>query len=456
MAIPSMTGLETALRGLTAAQAAIDTTGANIANANNPSYSRQVVDLTASSSLSLPAFSNVTGTGVQLGTGVDVTTISRVRDQFLDVQYRAQNSNQSGLSTTNGLLQQVQSALAEPTSGGVSSQLNAFWQSWSALVAAPTGATSGTAKQNVVDAGVTLSNTFNGIESQLQTLQGQAASQFTALTAANGPVQQDANQVASLNTQISQAMAGGQPAPNALLDARDKALDDLSKYGNVSVQDQGNGLLTVNFGGDTTTPLVNGNTANPVTSLTLNGASGGTLGALQSMTSPTGQVAGYLATLNGFANTLASTVNALHTTPPFFAVGTSTTTLGATATTLNVTPSLVSNPSNVQTTSTSNPGATDIAQALAGLSGGAADTSYNAFVSQVGSDVQSSNNTLTTANTLLSAVGNQRQSVSGVSLDEEMTNLISYQRAYQASARMMTTIDATLDTLINHTGTVGL
>ena len=93
MAIPSLTGLETALRGLTAAQAAIDTTGANIANANNPSYSRQVVDLTESSSLSLPAFSNVTGQGVQLGTGVDVTTISRVRDQFLDIQYRAQNSN---------------------------------------------------------------------------------------------------------------------------------------------------------------------------------------------------------------------------------------------------------------------------------------------------------------------------------------------------------------------------
>jgi flagellar hook-associated protein 1 len=452
MAIPSLTGLETALRGLTAAQAAIDTTGANIANANNASYSRQVVDLTESSSLSLPAFSNVTGQGVQLGTGVDVTTISRVRDQFLDIQYRAQNSNESGLSTTNGLLQQVQTALAEPTSGGVTSQLNAFWQSWSALAAAPTSAA---AKQSVVDSGATMSNTFNAVESQLQTLQGQAASQYTTLIAANGPVQQDANQIASLNTQISQALGAGQ-TPNALLDARDKALDDLSQYGNVSVKDQGNGLLTVNFGGDTTTPLVNGNTANAVTSLALTPASGGTLGALQGLTSPTGQISGYLTTLNNFANTLASTVNALHSTPPFFAVSTSTTALGATATTLNVNPSLVSNPSSVQTTSTGNPGASDIAQALAGLSNGAAQSSYSAFVSQVGSDVQSSTSTMTTAQTMLTAIGNQRQSVSGVSLDEEMTNLISYQRAYQASARMMTTIDSTLDTLINHTGTVGL
>jgi flagellar hook-associated protein 1 FlgK len=452
MAIPSLTGLQTALRGLTAAQAAIDTTGTNIANANNPSYSRQVVDLTESSSLSLPAFSNVTGQGVQLGTGVDVTTISRARDQFLDIQYRAQNSNESGLSTSNGLLQQVQTALAEPTSGGVTSQLNAFWQSWSALAAAPTSAA---AKQSVVDSGATMSNTFNALESQLQTLQGQAASQYTTLIAANGPVQQDANQIASLNTQISQALGAGQ-TPNALLDARDKALDDLSQYGNVSVQNQGNGLLTVNFGGDTTTPLVNGNTANAVTSLALTPASGGTLGALQGLTSPTGQISGYLTTLNNFANTLASTVNALHSTPPFFAVSTSTTTLGATATTLNVNPSLVSNPSSVQTTSTANAGANDIAQALAGLSNGAAQSSYSAFVSQVGSDVQSSTSTMTTAQTLLTAISNQRQSVSGVSLDEEMTNLISYQRAYQASARMMTTIDSTLDTLINHTGTVGL
>ena len=130
--------------------------------------------------------------------------------------------------------------------------------------------------------------------------------------------------------------------------------------------------------------------------------------------------------------------------------------MGATATTLNVNPSLVSNPSSVQTTSTSNPGANDVAQALAGLSNGAAESSYSAFVSQVGSDVQSSSSTLTTAQTMLTAISNQRQSVSGVSLDEEMTNLISYQRAYQASARMMTTIDSTLDTLINHTGTVGL
>ena len=202
----------------------------------------------------------------------------------------------------------------------------------------------------------------------------------------------------------------------------------------------------------TTTPLINGKSANSLSSLTLSASSGGTLGALESLSGPSGQISGYMNSLNSFANTLANSVNAIHTATPFFSVSTSTTALGATATTLGVPVT----PATVQTTATSNPGANDVAQAIAGLAGGAADQQYTAFVAQVGSDVQSNQSTLTTANTLLTSINNQRQSVSGVSLDEEMTNLITYQRAYQASARMMTTIDATFDTLINHTGTVGL
>ncbi|HLJ03320.1 MAG TPA: flagellar hook-associated protein FlgK [Solirubrobacteraceae bacterium] len=444
MAIPTFTGLETALRGLTAAQAAIDTTGQNIANANNPGYSRQTAVLAESDSLDLPAFSNTTGHGVQLGTGVDVTTINRVRDQFLDVQYRAQNSATSGLQTASGLLQQVQTALAEPSTDGVTSQLTAFWNSWSNLANAPTSLA---AKQGVVDSATTLADTFNGIDSQLQTIQNQADSQYTSLTSSSGQIQSDANQIAALNGEINQALGAGQ-SPNNLLDQRDQLLDDLSQYGTVSVTDPGNGLLVVNFGGDMSTPLVNGKSANSVSSLNLGPNSGGTIGTLAGLVSPTGQISGYLNTLNQFATTLANSVNALHTATPFFAVNTSTTSLGATATTLSVAVA----PANVQTTTTSNPGANDVAMAIAGLAGGAADQDYSSFVSQVGSDVQSNQSNLTTANTLLSSINGQRESVSGVSLDEEMTNLITYQRAYEASARMMNTINSTLDTIINQVG----
>src|SRR5690349_781679 len=82
MTIPSYSGLNTALSGLEAAQAAIDTTGQNIANANTPGYSRQQVVQTERNPLTIQTLSAVTGHGSQLGQGVDITTITRVRDQF--------------------------------------------------------------------------------------------------------------------------------------------------------------------------------------------------------------------------------------------------------------------------------------------------------------------------------------------------------------------------------------
>src|SRR5437588_3391081 len=148
MAIPSFMGLQTALRGLVAQQAAIDTTGHNIANANTPGYSRESAVLAESTALTIPAFSNVTGAGVQLGTGVDVTTINRIRDQFLDIQYRAQNTATSNASTSTTILDQVQASLAEPSNHGLASQLSAFWNAWSDVANAPQ---SPAARQTLID-----------------------------------------------------------------------------------------------------------------------------------------------------------------------------------------------------------------------------------------------------------------------------------------------------------------
>ena len=140
MTIPSYTGLQTALRGLLAAQTAIDTTGHNIANANTPGYSREQAVLTESDPLAIPALSNVTGAGAQLGTGVNVETINRIRDQFLDIQYRAQSSATSNSSTKSTILGEVQTALAEPSDHGLSAALANFWNAWSDLANSPTSA----------------------------------------------------------------------------------------------------------------------------------------------------------------------------------------------------------------------------------------------------------------------------------------------------------------------------
>src|SRR5205085_11293515 len=86
--IPSYSGLNTALSGLEAAQAAIDTTGQNIANANTPGYSRQQVVMTERNPLTIPSLSSVTGNGSQLGLGVDITTVTRLHHPLPDLQYR--------------------------------------------------------------------------------------------------------------------------------------------------------------------------------------------------------------------------------------------------------------------------------------------------------------------------------------------------------------------------------
>ena len=431
MSIPTFSGLQTALSGLQAAQAAIDTTGQNIANANTPGYSREVVNTAATGSLQIPA-NTQTGGVVDLGTGVSITDISRIRDQFLDVQYRAQNSATSNANTNSSELQQVQTALNEPSSSGLQNVMSQFWNSWSTLASNPTNPS---ALSGVVNAGQTLASTFNSVSSQMATVQSQAAQQYSQLTGTNGQVQQDATQIATLNTQISQATQAGQ-SPNNLLDQRDQLLDNLSGLAHVSVTNQSDGSVTVGFG-DASTPLVSGSTV--TWPQTLTSASGGQLGSLLNLSSSTGPIGQFMSSLDGVASQVISSVNALQPSSPFFS-GNSASTIAVSATASTVQPS------------SSTTSGTDLATNIASLSGGAADQSYAAFVSQVGSGVQSAQSTQTTSQAVLTAVSNQRQSVSGVSLDEEMANLIQYQQAYQASARVMNTIDSTINSLISTVG----
>ena len=457
MTIPSYMGLQTALSGLEAAQAAINTTGQNIANASTPGYSRQVVNLTERSALTIPALSSVTGDGSQFGTGVDITSITRIRDQFLDSQYRAQNSNESGQNTSSTLLSQVQAGLNEPSANGLSGALDQFFKDWNTLASTPGDQG---AQQAVMGDGAAVADQLNTLSGQLSTLESQVTQQYNTLTdPTNGQVANDANEIAQLNGQIAQAQAAGIDA-NGLEDQRDNVIDDLSQYSNVYVSTQSNGMVNVSFGNAAlaaqkgtadATPLVSGTSVDLTDNLTDANISGGggTLGSLLALydgsTSPgTGQIANYMTSLDNIANDLVTTVNGAisgadasgPSATPFFDP------TATTAATIAVNSSLTSN-------GTTPPYTQDEANAVAALSGGQAQQAYNAFVTGVGSDVQSAQNAQQTSQALLTAIGNQRQSISGVSLDEEMTNLIQFQQAYQASARVMSTINDTFTSLLN-------
>jgi flagellar hook-associated protein 1 FlgK len=437
MTIPTLQGLQTALSGLMAEQQAMDVTGNNVANANTEGYSRQRAILAPNMPITIPALSPLTGQGAQLGTGVGVETIERVRNAYLDSQYRTQNTALSGASTQFEELQQAQAALNEPSSSGIASQMSAFWSSWSSLANAPT---SEAAKEAVVATGKQLASSLNQLSDQLNTIATQAGQQYASLAGESGQVRDYANQIAQLNGQIKLAEQSGQ-RPNDMLDRRDLLLDKLSSLANVTVSKQADGTDTVTFG-NAAKPLVEGTTVTWPQALT--SAAGGQLGALLGLTEPGGALTGYRTALDAVASTLAGSVNAIHTSTPFFT--------GTTAETIAVAVA----PAGVQTSSTGAPGGNDVAIAIAGLRGGGADQGWSALIGHVGGTVAAAKDEATNLQTIVSAINAQRQSVSGVSVDEEMTNMISFQRGYQASARTLTAMDEMLETVIEHTGKAGL
>ncbi len=439
MPISSFMGLQTALRGLLAQQRALEVTSHNVSNANTVGYSRQEATMAATPGLKVPAGALQSGGGAMLGTGVDVEAYRRIRDTFIDLQYRAQLMTLGDAATKTRSLDQAELTLSEPGENGIGHQLGQFWSAWADLSNAPE---SPATRRALVDQAATLSASLNRLSAQFSTVQTQASAEYSAITGASGDVASMANEIAKLNAAIKDTLRGGGTA-NDLMDRRDLLVDKLAKLAQVSVTDLSTGAISLNFG-DAAAPLVNDGTVTWPQVLT---APGGKLGALLSLSSATGTLASYKTDLNNFAKSLADTVNALHAPPNFFSY-----TLGNEAATLAVAVTSAA----VRASVTAAPGANDIALAVAALRGGAAEASYQTLVTRIGSDVQDARRREATAEVLTNALEDRRQSTSGVSLDEEMQNIVRFQRGYQASARAMSTMDEMLDVLINRTGRVGL
>ena len=457
MAISSFYGLQTSLRGLLAQQRLLDTTGHNIANASTQGYSRQQAVLAASPALMVPAGATSTGAGAMLGSGVDVQQFTRVRDQFLDVQYRGQASNLADWTAQAGALFNAETALAEPGDNGINAKLATFWNAWSDLANAPTSAA---AKQALVSQGQALTDAIQTVRAQTATVAQQSYAQYQDIvrpataTDPGGQVAQIAKQIAALNTTISQLKTSGDE-PNDLEDRRDQLLDQLSSLGQISVTNLSSGSLQVSFvdkaSPGTTYPIVDDQNAVWAGPPAQDAWSpGGQIGGLLTVSKPGGTIDGYVSSLDSFATNLASMVNSVYG-GTFLQVGAT-----SAAATIQVNPALVTNP-NAVVAGSGNAGSNDLALATAKLRGSAAiDGAYGAFVAKVGSQANEANTQQANAQALTDSVDNRRQSVAGVSMDEEMTNLVKFQRAYQASARAMTTMDDMLDVLINRTGKVGL
>jgi flagellar hook-associated protein 1 len=462
-------GLNTALRALNAAQTQLDTAAHNTANASTPGYSRQRVTIVASEPFSYPSF-NRTGLPGQIGSGVSVAAIERARDGFIDIQIRTQTESSGYWDAKRDELSKVETIFPEPSDSGLGTVLSRFWSAWQDVAATPT---STAARAALTEQASSLAARMNSDAGQLATLAQGIDAEVSSQVA---EVNDIARQLAGLNEQIQRVVVSGDNA-NDLADQRDLLLDRLSRILPSTVQPQSDGTVTVLVGG---TDLVNHGMARPITAAINAGShveprwSDGTKVALGS-----GQMAGlveirdttlvsYRSSLDALAKGIADAVNVLHQggTDATGAAGLAffTYTAGNAAGSLAVNTAIVADPRLLAVASGPNqPGDGSVAASIAELrtallfgtgTQNASDV-YAGLVSRIGSDTRQGIEMAANQALVVGHLERRRESVSGVSLDEEATDMIRFQHAYQAAARVITAVDEMLDLLINRTGLVG-
>ncbi len=439
-------------RSLTAYQGALDVTAQNISNSSNPDYSRQVAVLGDETPQQIGGFI--------WGNGVKLEDISRVRNALTDQQLRDNNSKYSSSNTSNVLLGQVQNLYDEPSDQGISGLTTAFFNSWQQLSVTPNSVS---LRQNVVQAAQSLSDKILSVNNGMDSIQTSVKSQVNSdVTSINNDLQQ----IQSLNAQIFNLQSTGQ-SPNTLLDARDKVIDSLSNLVNINVNYDSQNVANISIGGvfaaDKVTAVqfktaMQGNkivvtSQDGSTTLAING---GDLNA--SLDVYNNKIPSYQSSLDSFVNNLMQSVNSQHSTgytldnPPqtglnFFQSYTSGN--------LKINDQIVNDPNKIAVSSDGTSGNGNIALNIAGLStqkqanGSTLLDSYNTLISQVGTDVKGASDMANSYNLTIQQLQQQKASYSGVSVDEEMTNVIKYQQSYTASAKLISIADQMLQTLLN-------
>ncbi|MGH2633110.1 MAG: flagellar hook-associated protein FlgK, partial [Tepidiformaceae bacterium] len=309
-------GLNTATKALRAQQLVVDIASHNIANAQTPGFSRQTVDLRADG---FPAGGQNSHDSLlgKTGSGVNASSVQRIRDIFLDFQARQASGNQAQYDAYATNLAQAQTTFNDPSDSGTSALLSSFFGAWNDVVNDPE---SPTARVALVNATNTLTSNLNRSASDLASLRSNVNTQVVGLV---DQINSKATQIASLNQQITMVEASGDKA-NDLRDQRDLLLDQLSTLGQVSSSEEPNGAVDVYFGSH---QLVFGTSSNQIQAVN-DPANAGTqklqfVGDGEDVTSNTGQLAGLMAVrdtaipavqknLDGLAAGLINSVNALH------------------------------------------------------------------------------------------------------------------------------------------------
>lgn len=233
-------GLEIGKRGIFTSQTALDITGHNISNANTQGYARQAPDIVTTRPWHAPMLNNGSRIG-QLGTGVDIASVNRLRDEFIDTQIRNETKTSGYWKSMQESLDRIEAILNEPSEDGLRGVMDQFWESWEDLSLNPE---SESVRSVVIQRGLATAEAFNHSYSQLQDLRSDVNEQVKIKI---GEVNSMATQIADLNKQIMAVAAAGKQ-PNDLKDKRDWLVQQLSELADVRVSNEKNDMISVQLG----------------------------------------------------------------------------------------------------------------------------------------------------------------------------------------------------------------
>jgi flagellar hook-associated protein 1 FlgK len=451
-----ISSLYTALSGLKAQQRVLDVTAHNVANQTTAGYHRQRVELSA---VALATGFNQTSEFSMRTAGVDAVTTSRAVNDVVALRAVREDSLRVSADTSAAALSDIEQMFGEPSDTGLSSQLGALWGAFGDLAQSP-GDTS--ARTALLEQAGSVVNSLRSAASNLQATTDSATARLSAVTT---EVNDLAARVATLNGSI----AASPEAANDLLDQRDQLVAKLGQLVGATPFTNASGEPQVQVGGRT---LVAGSQHYDIAAVggSLQWASDArplavTSGEAASLTATINDVVPrYTAALNGVTSTLVQTVNSLHSTG-YDQTGTAGRNFfdpaGVTAATISLSADVAGQPSHIAAggAGATAPGALDaeMARQLAKLgdSTSGADAKFSSLVSSLAVETKSAKQTATIQGRVADSVAAEDAAQSSVSIDEEMTNLVAAQRAYEASARVLTAVDEMLGVLIERTGQVG-
>ncbi|MGM0587734.1 MAG: flagellar hook-associated protein FlgK [Bacteroidota bacterium] len=443
-----------AKRGLFANQKGLDVTGQNVANANTEGYSRQRVNL------SPEAFRKG---NLQVGLGVEIEDIERLRSDQLDRQIRSKESEIGYLDQRKQILAQLENIFATDTDGDLDIKVNELFDSFSRLTSNPEDES---LRSNVIRSSQNLAETFNRLDRNLNQVKERIGDTTETLVT---KVNQLLKEIASLDRDITSGEGEGQSSNNKALDLRTRKLNELSELVDTSITIDENKSATVSVGGlvlvqngQARTLEAEINPSLDINRIRIEGSKvlnniGGRLGA--TIESFTEDVGAYSDRLDNLAKTIVEEVNNIHSSGytlnnttglDLFDAG------NTTAESISVNSQVSSDPDNVAASSQPNePGNAEKALALADLRNDDTVFSGQTFSefavnmsTSIGSELNAAASQLETTSSAQTLLENQQESVAGVNIDEELTNLIQYQNAYQASARVLSTARQMFDSLL--------